>query len=176
MSCNRSLAQAEPTKEPASSLRPRNNPCTTDDALENLVEEIRKGGFANVSAVMPGAETGVKLCDRLSERLGVRTNGAAGTEARRNKFDMGEKVRAAGVRAVMQVQATTWGEIQTFLDGWELTKTPEIFEAIVKVRTSIGNKFYTLNYFWNSPTRSLRVAISCHCQSPPKTLSIVTDA
>ena len=45
---------------------------------------------------------------------------------------MGEKVRAAGVRAVQQVQATTWAEIQVFLDAWDLTKTPELFEAIVK--------------------------------------------
>ena len=115
-----------------------------DQALTNLVADLEKGGFTNVLAVMPGAETGVKLCDRLSEKLGVRTNGSAGTEARRNKYDMGEKVRAAGARAVMQVQATTWGEIQTFLDNWELTKTPEIFEAIVKPVESAGSDDVTL--------------------------------
>ena len=57
---------------------------------------------------------------------------------------MGEKVRAAGVRAVQQVQATTWAEIQVFLDAWDLTKTPELFEAIVKPVESAGSDDVTL--------------------------------
>jgi hypothetical protein len=62
----------------------------------------------DVVACMAGAETGVQLCDRVSEKLGLRTNGGEGTEARRNKYLMCEKIRAykgagAPVRAVKQV-------------------------------------------------------------------------
>jgi hypothetical protein len=53
-------------------------------------------------AVIAGTETGVELGDRLSHRLGLRTNGEELSTARRNKFLMGEAVRAAGLRAVKQ--------------------------------------------------------------------------
>jgi hypothetical protein len=47
--------------------------------------------------VIPGAETGVELADQLSSRLGLRTNGTAKSIARRNKYYMGETVRATGI-------------------------------------------------------------------------------
>jgi len=56
----------------------------TLDALEALPFHI--------VALIPGAETGVELADRLSEKLGLRSNGEKGSEARRNKYVMGEKV------------------------------------------------------------------------------------
>ena len=49
-----------------------------------------------ILAVIPGAETGVELADRLSHRLKLRSNGEVGSFARRNKYAMGEAVRAAG--------------------------------------------------------------------------------
>jgi hypothetical protein len=55
-----------------------------------------------IIAVIPGGETGVELADRLSNRMGLRTNGETASLARRNKFYMGEAVRNAGVRAVKQ--------------------------------------------------------------------------
>jgi hypothetical protein len=64
-------------------------------ALQNLLDEIEALPFA-VVAVLAGAETGVELADQLSESLGLRSNGTAFSEARRNKFEMGEAVRAAG--------------------------------------------------------------------------------
>ena len=58
----------------------------------------------DVVACVAGAETGVQLTDRLAEKLSLRGNGSVGTEARRNKYDMCEKVRvrvrgAKGVRS-----------------------------------------------------------------------------
>ena len=38
----------------------------------------------------------------LFSRLGLRSNGEAGSLARRNKYLMGEAVRNAGIRAVLQ--------------------------------------------------------------------------
>lgn len=42
-------------------------------------------------AILPGAETGVDLSDKLAARLGTRNNGEEYTEARRNKYMMGEQ-------------------------------------------------------------------------------------
>ena len=44
----------------------------------------------------------MELADRLAVRVGTRNNGEELTLARRNKYVMGETVRAAGVRAVRQ--------------------------------------------------------------------------
>ena len=72
---------------------------------------------AALVGVLAGAETGVKLADFLGAAIvggggawaaGVRSNGAEGAEARRNKWDMGEKVRRAGVRAVRQLRSKGW--------------------------------------------------------------------
>ena len=79
--------------------------------------------------VVAGAETGVKLADCLGDAVvagawapGVRSNGAAGVEARRNKWDMGEKVRGAGVRAVRQLRSTGWdADLERWLrDDWNV--------------------------------------------------------
>ena len=64
---------------------------------------------------LTGAETGVELADRLSNRLGLRSNGEDLSLARRNKYIMGETVRASGVRAVKQQLCTTLGELNDFL-------------------------------------------------------------
>ncbi|MET9232365.1 ATP-grasp domain-containing protein [Lentzea sp. NPDC003310] len=62
-------------------------------------------------AVLAGQEPGVPLTDALSERLGLRTNGTALSSARRDKFDMIEAVRAAGLRCAEQLQSTEVGDI-----------------------------------------------------------------
>jgi hypothetical protein len=74
------------------------------------------------------------FADRLSERLGCRTNGSEGTEARRHKYLMGKKVRAAGVRAVRQKFSRQWDEVEVFLSEWN----PSPFKVIVKPMESAG--------------------------------------
>jgi len=85
-------------------------------------------GIAAVEVVLPGAETGVRLADFLQESVArlqssgqassgavegsnppvtIRGNGSAGSDARREKYEMGEKVRARGVRAVKQFRIST---------------------------------------------------------------------
>jgi biotin carboxylase len=54
--------------------------------------------------VIPGAETGVLLADALSERLGAPTNGTVLSNARRDKYEMAETLRRAGVRAAAQTK------------------------------------------------------------------------
>jgi biotin carboxylase len=88
-----------------------------------------------IVAVLPGAETGVELADRLAVRLGTRNNGEELCEARRNKFIMGETVRAAGVRAVQQTKAKGWGDVERFLRDWN----PDPFVVVVKPIQSAGS-------------------------------------
>lgn len=67
-----------------------------DNGTEGVLKELEP------LFVLPGQEPGVLLADRLSEALGVRTNGTALSEARRNKFAMIEAVGAAGLRTATQ--------------------------------------------------------------------------
>ena len=110
-----------------------------DIAFGTLVAELQ-GLQWPVVAVMAGAETGVELADKLSMHLGLRTNGTALSEARRNKYVMGETVRKAGVRAVKQLHASTFGEIAAFLDAWQ----PDPYRVIVKPMDSAGSDDVTL--------------------------------
>ncbi|MGW5049840.1 ATP-grasp domain-containing protein [Actinokineospora sp. NPDC004072] len=55
-------------------------------------------------AVVAGQEPGVPLADELSERLGVATNGTALSSARRDKYDMIEALRAAGLHCADQLR------------------------------------------------------------------------
>jgi biotin carboxylase len=80
------------------------------DFLDNLVFDgdlealCAKLAPHRVRCVVAGAESGVRVADQLAERLGLDGNGSALSEARRNKFVMGETVRSAGVRAMAQLQ------------------------------------------------------------------------
>lgn len=56
-------------------------------------------------AVVAGMEPDVPLADALSERLGLPTNGTALSSARRNKYDMAEALRRAGVRCAEQFKS-----------------------------------------------------------------------
>lgn len=54
--------------------------------------------------------------------------------ARRNKYVMGEAVRAAGIRAASQLRASTWAEMSALLVAW-----PSPFRAVVKPLDSAGS-------------------------------------
>lgn len=89
-----------------------------------------------VVAVLPGAESGVSLADELAERMNVTTNGTHLSNARRNKYAMGEKVRTSGLRAVKQCSASNWNEVQEFIEN---VLKPSPFEVIVKPEESAGS-------------------------------------
>ena len=107
--------------------------------VEDMLKSLKALPFP-VIALIAGAETGVELADQLSERMGLITNGTALSEARRNKFVMGETIRAAGIRAVKQLRATTWGEISQWITEWN----PMPFKVIVKPMDSAGSDDVTL--------------------------------
>jgi biotin carboxylase len=63
---------------------------------ERLLSELKE--VANLSFVVPGCETGVELADRLSEDLGLYSNGRNKSDARRDKFAMAKALESVGVR------------------------------------------------------------------------------
>lgn len=83
--------------------------------------------------VVSGSELGVEACDRLTELLELPTNGSALSEARRDKSLMQDRVRSAGLRAAKQVRASSWAEVEQFLD-W--TSMPLV---VVKPARSAGS-------------------------------------
>jgi biotin carboxylase len=108
--------------------------------LTALIKSIQNLPGLEVVQVLAGAETGVELADQLSEAMGMRTNGTALSEARRNKYVMGETVRSAGLRAVKQLLASEWSAVSAFLGEWQ----PNPFKAIVKPMDSAGSDGVTL--------------------------------
>ena len=107
-------------------------------AFEDIAVMASK--LVGVAAVVPGTETGVELADKLSEYLNLRTNGTAQSEARRNKYVMGEAVRSAGIRAVKQLKSSVWSEIEAWIASWN----PSPFKVIVKPLDSAGSDDVTL--------------------------------
>ncbi|KAL4133781.1 hypothetical protein PRIC2_004098 [Phytophthora ramorum] len=114
-------------------------------ALQDTAAALRRVTNVDILGVFAGAETGVLLADKLSEHFNLTTNGTSGSAARRNKYLMGEKVRAAGIRAVAQVQATKWSQVETFVKQQlvPLLKGGE-FKVIVKPVESAGSDDVTL--------------------------------
>lgn len=99
----------------AASKAPTSEDADPDRALYATLRAIAQVPDVRVVGVVAGAETGVLLADKLSEHLALTTNGSSGSAARRNKFLMGEKIRAAGLRAVRQRMATKWAQLDAFV-------------------------------------------------------------
>jgi carbamoylphosphate synthase large subunit len=87
-------------------------PSIADDFVANIVHT---GDFEatldavsafDPVAVLAGGEVGVEFADRLSEELGLLTNGTARSAARRDKYLMIETLRAAGLNAAAQIRVT----------------------------------------------------------------------
>ncbi|MFE4536898.1 ATP-grasp domain-containing protein [Streptomyces scopuliridis] len=97
------------TAEPMSTmLQPdlgayRDNYHCPDGSFERTVEALAALGPV---AVLAGQEPGVPLADALSERLGLATNGTALSGARRDKYEMIEALRRAGVRCADQYKGS----------------------------------------------------------------------
>ncbi|MFE4172302.1 ATP-grasp domain-containing protein [Streptomyces sp. NPDC056909] len=73
--------------------------CTDPEALVELLRP-----YAPV-CVVPGQESAVRLADRISDALGVASNGTELSPARRDKYEMIEALRRAGVRCAEQFKS-----------------------------------------------------------------------
>lgn len=81
-----------------------------DDFIANIVHRGDLEATADAVArydpafVVVGSEPGVMLSDALSERLGLPSNGTALSRARRDKHEMANALRRAGLRAVEELK------------------------------------------------------------------------
>lgn len=96
------------------------------------------------AVVITGGESGVELADRLSEALGLATNGTALSTARRDKYLQIEAVKAAGLRGARQLLATDADQ----LADWHRQIGGQV---VVKPIRSAGNDGVT---FCTTPNRS----------------------
>lgn len=110
-------------------------------------------GDANISAVFPGAELGVKLADALTNALGLKGNIMQHSNARRDKYLMGETLRSNKVRAVKQVKATTWAEAEQFILN---DLKPEPFEVVLKPLESAGTEDVVLCFSLEEAARTFQ--------------------
>lgn len=91
-----------------------------------------------ILAILPGAETGVELADRLSARYGTRSNGELHTEARRNKFVMQETIRRSGLRAITQKLCRSEQEVDSFLAELQEQQGQTDWKCVIKPNESAG--------------------------------------
>ncbi|WP_131808075.1 hypothetical protein [Mycolicibacterium elephantis] len=80
-------------------------------------------------AVIPGCEPGVELADALSEALhpltGTPSNGTALSSARRNKFEMIERIKSQGLQGARQIRVESEEQLcewHTQLGGMAILK------------------------------------------------------
>ena len=91
----------------------------------------RTAGESTITAMICGGESGVKVCDALSEHMGLRTNGTALVN-RRDKRVQQDEVRRSGLRAVRETCGTSWDVVSPFLDS-------EPLPVVVKPVESAGS-------------------------------------
>lgn len=109
--------------------------CEVDErpALAETVAALREAaGGGELVAVICGCESGVKVADRVSEALGLRTNGSARSECRRNKKLQQEAVRDAGLPSCREAGGKAWEEVADFV-------ATEQMPVIVKPVESAGS-------------------------------------
>lgn len=78
-----------------------------DNNIDYIINSLKK---LNVKFVIPGHEKGVMLADKMSERMGVNTNGTQLSSARRNKYKMLDALRASEVETSQYFMANNRGE------------------------------------------------------------------
>jgi biotin carboxylase len=100
-------------------------------SVEGLVERLRP---YEPRAVVAGCETGVELADRLASALAAPGNNPASSALRRNKFEMIEALRSAGLRAARQVVVREPPEVESAVQEWP----DDLFPAVVKPLESTG--------------------------------------
>ena len=108
-----------------------------------MVAQLKNTPF-HILGVLIGCESGVECCDEISAAFdGFPTNGIEQSAARRDKYPMGEAVRNAGLRAVKQVEVSSWEEALPFLGelgvATQEEATPESPWCVLKPTKSDGS-------------------------------------
>ena len=99
-----------------------------NDNAEEIVQRLRE---FNVVAVIAGQEPGVPFADYLSEQLQLSTsNGSAGSRARRDKFEMINKVAAAGLLTARQIKSSDPEQLLAWVEAGH------VFPCVIKPLSS----------------------------------------
>ncbi|WP_367143723.1 ATP-grasp domain-containing protein [Pantoea stewartii] len=81
--------------------------------MDKTIAFIRK---FEAECVIAGTESGVTLSDNINKILTLAySNSVEDISSRRNKYDMIEKIRSAGINAVDQIKISSWQESKTWL-------------------------------------------------------------
>ncbi|MFJ8627666.1 ATP-grasp domain-containing protein [Kitasatospora sp. NPDC093550] len=122
------LVHVQSTPELITSMAPPNfadylaNVVGSDE--RDLVERLR--AYSPV-CVVAGQDGAVPMADRLGELLGVPSNGSALSRARRDKYEMIETLRRAGVRCARQFKSTDPAAVAAWAqehDGYPVVVKP----------------------------------------------------
>jgi hypothetical protein len=113
--------------------RPDLTPYAMFDVFDGLEPTIARLSLLRPVGVLAGMEPGVELADLLAERLALPGNGTRRSSARRDKFEMIETVRDAGLRAARQLCGSEEGDLLDWAKD-ELSRGP----VVVKPRRSAG--------------------------------------
>ncbi|MEU3744653.1 MULTISPECIES: ATP-grasp domain-containing protein [Streptomyces] len=103
--------------------------------LARFAENIVHDGVATLARlralapgfVIAGQDSGVALADRLSEELGLPTNGTALSAARWDKYVMGERLRARGLHCARQFRSADPAD----LIRWRKESGPDADQPVV---------------------------------------------
>ncbi len=118
-------------------------------SVRDTLKAIMEVKGVHVENFMVGCESGVELTDELTnlwqKEWGgsgkhIMTNGTKMSRARRDKHEMGEAVRKAGVRAVKQelIAGGSFGDVEKFVDS---CKDPQgNFRVVLKPVASAGSE------------------------------------
>lgn len=112
-----------------------------EDFIENIVHHgdtdktIRLLAAYSPAAVLAGSECGVMLADRLSEKMGLKTNGTKLSEARRNKYLTHELLRQNGIPCADQIKSDRVDEILE----WAIKRN--IWPVVLKPQDGAGTEF-----------------------------------
>lgn len=139
--------------------------CADDSQLDTAVKALRQH---NPIAVLAGQEPGVILADRLSELLGLPSNGSALSLARRDKYRMIEAVRAAGLRCADQLVSADPEAIVRW------SENRGSYPVVVKPLTSASTDHVTI-CLDAAQTRAaaLDVLSACNIYDEPNTAALV---
>lgn len=115
---------------------------STYDPLDYVVNFIYDGNFCeliealklfNPVAVIPAMESGVILADELSNALNLKSNIYSLSQARRNKFEMIEALKNAGVSCMKYTNAESSKEAIAWID--EKTHYPVVIKPLESAGT-----------------------------------------
>lgn len=107
------------------------NVILTNGALDSeVLDQLR--AYAPV-CVIAGQESAVALADELGENLGLPTNGTALSVARRNKYEMIEALRHAGVPCARQLKGSVPADLADWAD--ETSGYPAVIKPLSSAAT-----------------------------------------